>query len=155
MTFLAIGIMGAFGALLILLGFGVSRALSRITLLELRPPTMVTQAYDDGWIRETLLAQSVVLKDQTLAIEEGIERVARAEQRVKEAVRRAKARADAAGYEDPGVEAEVAELDRRDDGGSEQSELSLLHAGVEDDGGHPSSIRGVTIEQLQRARGWQ
>lgn len=154
MTLLAVGLTVALGALV----FGALGVTSRLRALEGRAPIEVPQPYDDTWIKSktvelwgTIEAIQKNVEDQTLAIAEGIERVGRAEQRVAETVRRAKRRADEAGYEDPGVEAEVAELQRRDADGGDQ--LQLLQPGVEDDVGDVSSVRGVSVEQLQRARG--
>lgn len=152
MVEVAFGLAGALAALGIF--SGVSGVLRRIRTLELRPTTKVPQPYDDAWVHGALADLTARVQDQTLAIEEGIERVGRAEQRVKETVRRAKARATAAGYEDPGIEAEIAELQRRDGEGGEEQRLRLLHDGVGEAESSPSSIHGVTIEQLHRARGF-
>ena len=160
MNLLAIGLAGALGALLFI-GLAAPRVLSRIRLLENRPATVVPHPYDDAWVNDEtkklwshvlLLEQG--LQDQNLAIAEGIERVARAEARVAETVRRAKRRADAAGYVDPGVEGEVAELQRGDDDRIAEGSVPVLHQELANDDGNPSSVRGVTVEQLQRARGW-
>lgn len=154
MTLLAVGLTVALGALV----FGALGVTSRLRVLEQVVPMEVTPPFDAAPIWESLSSkQTAILRlenqvdDQTLAIAEGIERVGRAEKRIAETVRRAKRRADEAGYEDPGVEAEVAELHRRDGDGSEQ--LQIVQPDVEDDVGDASSVRGVSVEQLQRARG--
>ena len=158
MTLMTVGLVGA---LVIVLGLAFAGVLSRIRAVENRPSTRVPHPYDDEWIRQALAGLAMAdtelegrVHDQTLAIAEGIERVARAESRVAEAVRRAKRRADEAGYTDPGIEAEVAGLQRVDGDGSEASSVPVLHQDLAPDVGSPSSIRGVTVEQLQRARGW-
>ena len=140
---------------------GAARALFRIDRLENRPAITVPHPYNDADLQSQVAllwvasrAQLDQIQDQTLAIAEGIERVARAENRVTEAVRRAKRRADAAGYVDPGIEAEVAELQRLDDDGGATGSVPVLHQDLAGDDGNPSSVRGVTVEQLQRARGW-
>lgn len=61
------------------------------------------------------------LRDQKLAIAEGIERVDRAERRVRAAVGRAKKRMEELGYVDEGLEAEAAQL-RELDGGPGEGE---------------------------------
>jgi len=158
MILMTVGLGSALGVVLVL---ATLRVLARIRTLENRPPTASTEPFDDGalWTElRTMQAvvddQTLAVRNQTLAIAEGIERVGRAEARVTETVRRAKRRADEAGYTDPGIEAEAAELQRVDGDGSEASSVPVLHTDVGDDVSHPSSVRGVSVEQMQRARGW-
>jgi hypothetical protein len=149
-------VLGGVGALLaaLLLVGAAGRVLSRIQALERRAPTRPPQPYDDTAIWAKLRELQGIAEDQTLAIAEGIERVDRAEKRVVETVRRAKRRADQAGYTDPGVEAEVAALERGDGAGSEPGQLSLVQPDVAAAAETSSSVKGVSREQLQRARGW-
>lgn len=85
-----------------------------------------------------------------LAVSEGIQHVDRAENRIKATVARAQKKLEEHGYESPGLDAEALQLRLVDGGGSEESELPPVHPSVE---GTPSSIPGVTLEELQRARG--
>jgi len=144
------------GALVILVLFGgvAARVLSRIRDLENRPVTRVPHPFDADPLWDNIGRLETRVHEQTLAIDEGIQRVGRAEARVAEAVRRAKRRADEAGYVDPGIEAEVAGLHDGDGGGGAEGTVPVLYEGVASDVGEASSIRGVTVEQLQRARGW-
>jgi len=160
MTPLAVGLSAALVAV-ILLGIGAAGVVSRINVLENRPSIRVPQTFDPSHLESRIDKHGALFYDlkkemgsMTIAISEGIERVARAEQRVAETVRRAKRRADQAGYVDPGIEAEVAELQRLDDDGGNQSSVPVLYEGVENNVGDASSIKGVTVDQLQRARGW-
>lgn len=81
----------------------------------------VAQTHDD----ELEQLQEAV-RDQTLAIAEGIERVDRAERRVRAAVGRARRRMEELGYVDEGLEAEAAELRELDaDGGNEEGVYAM------------------------------
>lgn len=88
-----------------------------------------------------------------LAIDEGILKTNRAERRVRTAVSRARKELAALGLEDPSLEAEASELRETDDDGSEESGVRLLPAEVGEDLETPSTIKGVSVEQIKRARG--
>jgi len=90
---------------------------------------------------------------QNLAIAEGIERVTRAENRVNNTVQRARKELKKLGYVDSGLEAEDRELrlvdaERSDGGGVPEVPGAV---GEADDA--PSTIPGITVGQLRRARG--
>lgn len=91
------------------------------------------------------------LVEMTLAIGEGIERVARDERRIRAAVTRAQKRLAELGLEDAGVDAEAGELDRGDAEGG--GGVPAVPAEVANDGEDPSGIPGVTMSQLRYARG--
>lgn len=92
-------------------------------------------------------------RTQTLAIAEGIEKVSRAERRVKATVQRAQANLESLGLTDAGVEAEATDLDETDGGRvDKRREMQLLPTEV-DPAEQPSSIPGVSAETLRRARG--
>ena len=93
------------------------------------------------------------LKEFQLALSEGIERVDRADRRIKATVARARKELKDRGYEDPGLEAEAHELRIVDGDGGEQGELPTVPSEVEQAAGEPSSIRGVSASTLQRVRG--
>ena len=93
------------------------------------------------------------IKHLTAAIAEGIERVDRSERRVAATVARAQKKLALAGYEDPGVEAEVEGLRLLDEDGIGTGGLPALHADVANPGDQPSSVPGITVAQLQKARG--
>lgn len=93
-------------------------------------------------------------KDLILAISDGIERTDRAERRIKATVKRARKELLSRGYVDPGLEAEGFELRELDGEGSDESELRPVQPSlgiVEDE---TSSIRGVSLAALRRARGF-
>ena len=91
----------------------------------------------------------------TLATAEGIERVDRAERRIRSTVKRARAELAEDGYESPGLEAEAAELRLIDAGGSGDDQVPPL---PEDVGSvehpQPPGIPGhFSQEVLQALRG--
>lgn len=88
----------------------------------------------------------------TLAVSEGIERVDRAERRIRTAVAGATKKLREAGFEDVAVEAEAAGLRVIDGGGGDEGGVPPVS---EDVGGadEPSSVPGVSRNQLLRARG--
>lgn len=91
-------------------------------------------------------------KDFTFALATGIERTDRAERRIQATVARARKELKARGYEDPGLEAEGHELrDINGDRGAEDGMLPMRQA-VGAPVPEASSVRGVSIEQLQRGR---
>jgi len=85
----------------------------------------------------------------TLAVAEGIAHVERAENRIKATVKRARRELEAGGIDSPGLAAEAQELFELDAEGSGGPPVSPVR---EDVGGYQSSVPGVSIEQLQRAR---
>ena len=99
-----------------------------------------------------ITALGVQVKDQTHAISEGIERTARAERRVSATVARARKELESRGYTDPGLDAEDRELHLVDGGRGEPVGLQPVSQDVEADGQRASSIPGVTIDELTRAR---
>tara|TARA_Y100000310_G_C20405773_1_gene679591 strand:+ start:68 stop:508 length:441 start_codon:yes stop_codon:yes gene_type:complete len=80
--------------------------------------------YDDQWVRDALA-------DLTLALSEGIEHVDRSERRVRAVIQSAKRRMAAAGYEDPGVDAEDGQIQRIDAERGEREELQLVPENVD------------------------
>lgn len=104
-------------------------------------------------IEATLEPLAVWRKEITLAVSEGIERVARAEGRIQSTVRSARKKLAELGLEHDGLEAAAAELHVVDGGGGEDDEVPAVPALVEDPGDEASSIPGVSRSQLMRARG--
>ncbi len=94
--------------------------------------------------------------DIIVAVDEGIREVKRREERVKATVRRAQKELAEVGYEHPGLEAEATELQLIDGGGGEDPGVPPMYEDMADasQGPEPSSIPGVTAEQLRRARGF-
>ena len=82
--------------------------------------------YDDEWIRSAL-------DDLTLAVAEGIEHADRSERRVRAVVQGAKRRMEAAGYDDPGVEAEADQLSSEDAASRRPEVVQPLPENVEPD----------------------
>jgi len=93
-------------------------------------------------------------KDLVIAVSEGIERTDRAERRIQATVSRARRQLAKLGYEDPGLESEAVELQLVDGERSEKGELPAVPTPVGEDVSKPSSVRGVSIETMRRARGY-
>jgi len=91
--------------------------------------------------------------DLLLAVSEGIKNVERAEKRVQATIRRARTELEEGGVSTGALEAEHAEFFPGYADGSDQGELSIVPPAVEPD--RPSSIPGITAEQLARARGYR
>ena len=94
------------------------------------------------------------LKDYAFALSEGIERTDRAERRIKATVARARKSLQERGLEDPNLESEAFALRERDGAGSEEDGVLAMHPQVAEDEPQASSIRGVSLDTLRRARGW-
>lgn len=118
-------------------------------------PQVEMRPYDDAWVVKGLEAVDVALtrhseriEETRRAVSEGIERAERIERRIKGTVARAVAE-----LEDgvtPALQAEAEELGLFDGGGGAGRELSPVLPQV--GGDQESSVTGVTLEQLQRAR---
>ena len=93
------------------------------------------------------------LKELTFAVDEGIERVSRADRRIKATVQRARKELQDRGYADPGLEAEAHQLRVVDGDPSETGGVPPVPAEVAEPDDAPSSIRGVSASDLQRVRG--
>jgi len=94
------------------------------------------------------------IKELTFAVSEGIERTDRAERRIRNAIQRARKELAKLGYEDPGLEAEAQELRIVDGAGGADGGLPAVSEEVAEVDGAPSSIRGVTADQLRRRWGY-
>jgi len=114
--------------------------------LTRRPPGDLTRLAHDR-----LHDVEAHLKRLTLAVEEGIERVARAETRVAKTVSSARKLVAASGLEHAGIEAEAAEIRERDAEPSEPEEMQLV-PGVLDDN-RPSGIPGISVGQYRELIG--
>ena len=82
------------------------------------------------------------------AISEGIERVDRAERRIKATVARARKELSRRGYEDPGLDAEADELRNSDGNGSDERGLSTVPDEVEAAAGAAPTPRRLTLAEL-------
>ena len=94
------------------------------------------------------------LKATNFAVSEGIERTDRAERRIHATIKRARKELKDKGFEDPGLEAEAYELRDIDGTRSRDGRVPVLPAGVEPPVEAASSIRGVSVEELQKVRGF-
>jgi len=91
------------------------------------------------------------------AVAHGIENEVRREKRIAATIRRARAELEASGLRDPALEAEYGQLSLIDGAGGDPGGVPPV---PDDVGGHPadppenqpSSVPGVTVGQLQRAR---
>jgi len=129
---------------------------SRLERLETAPtPTdRVLNLEELGVAQDAHLDQiTTQIKDLTLAVSEGIERTDRAERRVRGVIQRARKELAARGYEDPGLEAEDHELRAVDGDGGKDGGVPTVSEEVAEVEPAPSSIRGVSAEQLRRRWG--
>jgi len=92
--------------------------------------------------------------DVVQAVAEGIERTERAERRIQQTVKRARKELKEAGLEDPGLEAEDAQLRSSNGERGLGDGLRQVPASVVAPEAEVSSVKGVTVEVLQRARGF-
>jgi len=92
-------------------------------------------------------------KELIIAVSEGIERVDRAERRVKATVARARTKLADLGYDDAALESEAVELRLIDGDGSGKGGVPPVPAEVADAPQEGSSVRGVPAETMRRARG--
>lgn len=88
------------------------------------------------------------LKEMTFAVSEGIERVDRAERRIKQTIKRARKELAEHGFQSPGLEAESAEIQSVDGGGGETHGVHTLQEGVAT-GDEASSVAGVSVAELR------
>lgn len=149
----------------------LSDTLRRLTELESQPrpsydPVQLVSAHEDLDGRHSELFARVVqleaegddvlksVKDLTLAVAEGIERVTRAEKRIAKTVQRARAELKARGLEDPGLEAEDHELREFDGERGAEGGLRIVPGEVDPPTPEASSIKGVSVDDLRRARGY-
>jgi len=89
-----------------------------------------------------------------IALAEGIEHEERRERRIKSVVQRARKQLQALDLEDGALEAESEDFPDDDGDGSEEDGVLALHEDLAPPQENtPSSVKGVSVEQLQRARG--
>jgi len=93
-------------------------------------------------------------KEIVIAVGEGIERTDRAERRIKASVQRARKQLESLGYVDDGLESEAVDLRLIDGDGSEKGGVPPVSAEVANAPEESSSVRGVPLETLKRARGY-
>jgi len=98
-----------------------------------------------------IAALAARMDDLTTAVDEGVKRVSRSENRVRAIVDGAKKQLTDAGYEHAGVDAEVSELRELDEADGRAESMPPVRAPVADDSDAPSSIPGVTVGQIRRA----
>jgi len=116
---------------------------------------MLSDRADWGLHGSEIEALKTELRKQTHAISEGIERTSRAERRIGQTIARARKELKERGLVDPGVEAEGEDhqLQLVDGEGGGEGGVPPVQAEVESTEREASSIRGVSREQLSRARG--
>lgn len=133
----------ALGSVVVSLGVHFA-SLDRKERLETALTDATGPAYDDTAVRSALDSHRAHIealtdavsdleekaREQTLAIAEGIERVDRAERRVRAAVQRARKRLEEHGYSDEGLEAEAEQLQLIDGDGSEDEGMPAMHGNV-------------------------
>lgn len=98
-----------------------------------------------------IAALAARMDDLTTAVDEGIKRVQRSENRVRAIVDGAKKQLSDAGYEHAGVDAEASELRELDAGVRGAESVPAVRPDVADGFDAPSSIPGVTVGDIQRA----
>jgi len=93
-------------------------------------------------------------KATNFAVSEGIERTDRSERRIHATIKRARKELGKLGYEDPGLEAEAHELQLIDGGGGDPGGVPEVPPDMASAPADPSSIPGVTADQLRRRWGY-
>lgn len=137
--------------------------LCRLDTLETSPHTTKLEAdlvsallkIDALRAREDVFKNQLTLFEDKIgetrqAVAEGIERVERTERRIHATLKRARAELKKRGLEDPGLEAEAVELRNLDGAGGQEQGMPAVREALATD---PSSIEGLSLEQLQRIRG--
>ena len=104
-----------------------------------------------------LSAYAANLDQLRTAVAHGIENEVRREKRIAATIRRARQELEDSGLRDPALEAEYGQLSVLDGAGSDGSGLPAVSDDLGQDPGsspenEPSSVPGVTVGQLQRAR---
>jgi len=104
-----------------------------------------------------LSAYAANLDQLRTAVAHGIENEVRREKRIAATIRRARQELEDSGLRDPALEAEYGQLSVLDGAGGDGSELPAVSDDLGQDPGYsaedqPSSVPGVTVAQLQRAR---
>jgi len=131
----------------------------RIDLLESGLDALGSRstAADHGDKITELAAHQVVLQRSveqlTLAVAEGIERVDRAENRIKATIARARKQLKESGFESPGLDAEAHDLRLVDGTGGEERGVPAVRDEVAQPAEQASSVEGVPLATLQRVRG--
>jgi len=92
-------------------------------------------------------------KDIVIAVAEGIERVDRSERRIQGTIKRAQKKLADHGFVDEGLDAEVDQLQLIDGDRGKEPGVQPVRDEVASVKETPSSIEGVTLEQLRKARG--
>ena len=141
--------------------------IGRLEQLESAPQPdstpQVTQEYVDtslrtidagfGQLKDQIAEVTAGQKELRIAVSEGIERVDRADRRIKATIARARKELKDRGYEDPGLEAEAHELRVVDGDAGGIVEVPEVPEAVGDVAEAPSSIRGVPASALRQVRG--
>ena len=132
---------------------GITSRLERVESTP-TPNDRVLNLEELGVAQDSQLSElQTKIKDLLFAVETGVERVDRAERRVRGVIQRARKELGARGYEDPGLEAEAYELRAVDGDGGKDGGLPAVPEEVAEVGDAPSSIRGVPAETLRRRWG--
>jgi len=106
-----------------------------------------------GNLRAELDRYGAQLKVLTAAVGEGIQRVERDERRIKATVARARKELADSGFEHEGLEAEATDLRLVDGAGGDEQGVPAVPEELAGDSDTPSSVPGVSVEELQRIRG--
>ena len=132
---------------------GITSRLERVESTP-TPNDRVLNLEELGVAQDSQLSElQTKIKDLLFAVETGVERVDRAERRVRGVIQRARKELGARGYEDPGLEAEAYELRAVDGDGGKDGGVPPVSEEVAEMEPAPSSIRGVSAEQLRRRWG--
>jgi len=110
------------------------------------PPTEPVSDVEDPRIEA--LERKII--DLTTALDLGVSRVQRSENRVRAIVQGARKELADAGFEHPGIEAEAGQIQPVDGTGGEPEPVPAVSVDVEDNFA-PSAIPGITIGEFRRA----
>ncbi len=134
---------------------GITSRLERVESAP-TPNDRVLNLEELGVAQDSQLSElQTKIKDLLFAVETGVERVDRAERRVRGVIQRARKELGARGYEDPGLEAEAYELRAVDGDGGKDGGVPPVPEEVAAVGAEASSIKGVSAELLRKRWGFK
>jgi len=112
------------------------------------------RATSDGFDTK-ILALENKMTNLVLAVAEGIQGYEKSERRVQATIQRARKQFKERGFESPGLEAEAHDLRLIDGARGDEFGVPAVPPEVAQAADEASSVPGVTLEQLQRARGFR
>lgn len=119
------------------------------TIAAFEWPTSTGEGLTDDPRTAELVRQ---MQELTIAVDTGVNRVQRSENRVRAIVQGARKELASHGFEHAGLEAEASQLHDVDGGGGDAEPVPAVPENVEAFDDTPSSIPGISVGTLRRAR---